>query len=167
MRLPNNFHNNNPSRKRRKRKRRIRRRRGWRTRSTSRRRDARSSCKLLQSAGTSGWPRCSRGGGRGAAGAQARSFIRRRRVGGAGGEGVPCLDCGWLLGEKKQEREKRRRRGRRESERGRRRSEGGRGGGGRGREGGGGGVVAAAVAARWLCFSCWLLFCWGQRSAVA
>ena len=41
MRLPNNFHNNNPSRKRRKRKR-IRRRWGWRTRNTSRRRDASS-----------------------------------------------------------------------------------------------------------------------------
>lgn len=102
------------------------------------------------------------GGERGVVDAQTRSFIRPRRVGGAGGEEVPCMD--WQLGEKKRER---------------------RGGGGGGRVRGGGGrgggeareeeeeeevekvVAVVAVAARWLCFSCWLLFCWGQRSAVA
>lgn len=91
------------------------------------------------------------GGERGVVDAQTRSFIRPRRVGGAGGEEVPCLD--WQLGEKKREREKRRR-GRRESERGRRkrrrRSEGGRGGGRGGEGGGGGGGSGSEVAVLFL-----------------
>lgn len=88
--------------------------------------------------------------------AQTRSFIRPRRVGGAGGEEVPCLD--WLLEEKK------------------RASRGGGGGGGRAGGGGGRGggeareeeeeeevekVVVVAGAVRWLCFSCWLLLLLG------
>lgn len=97
-----------------------------------------------------------RGGERGVVDAQTRSFIRPRRVGGAGEEEVPCMD--WLLEEKKRERR-------------------GGGGGGRARGGGGRGgggeareeeeeeevekVVVVAVAVRWLCFSCWLLLLLG------
>lgn len=104
-----------------------------------------------------------REGERGVLEAQTRSFIRPRRVGGAGGEEVPCLD--WLLEEeKKREREE-------EEEGG-----GGRAGGGGGR---GGGEAreeeeeeevekVVVVAVRWLCFSCWLLLLLGgERSAVA